>query len=45
MPFQTHEEWLKTAANIRRLGELSERVKQLEKQLKSLDDSKKNSKN
>jgi len=45
MPFQTHDEWLKTAANIRCLGELSERVKQLEKQLKSLDDSKKNSKN
>lgn len=45
MPFQAHEEWLKTAANIRRLGELTERVKQLEKQLKSLDDSKKNSKN
>jgi UDP-3-O-[3-hydroxymyristoyl] glucosamine N-acyltransferase len=45
MPFQTHEEWLKTAANIRRLGELTERVKQLEKQLKSLDSSKKNSKN
>lgn len=45
MPFQAHEEWIKTAANIRRLGELAERVKQLEKQLKLLDDSKKNSKN
>ncbi|SNR85106.1 UDP-3-O-[3-hydroxymyristoyl] glucosamine N-acyltransferase [Methylobacillus rhizosphaerae] len=33
MPFQRHEEWLKTAASIRRLGELAERVKQLEKQL------------
>lgn len=45
MPFQAHEQWLKTAANIRRLGELTERVKQLEKTLSSLDDSKKNSKN
>lgn len=50
MPFQAHEEWLKTAANIRRLGELTERVKQLEKQLKSLEEMKlpepkKNSKN
>lgn len=33
MPFQTHDEWLKTAANLRRLGELSERVKMLEKKL------------
>ncbi len=33
MPFQSHEEWLKTAANIRRLNELAERVKWLEKQL------------
>jgi len=45
MPFQTHEQWLKTAANIRRLGELSERVKDLEKALSWLDDTKKNSKN
>jgi UDP-3-O-[3-hydroxymyristoyl] glucosamine N-acyltransferase len=33
MPFQAHEDWIKTAAHIRRLGELAERVKQLEKQL------------
>ena len=33
MPFQSHEEWLKTAANIRRLGDLAELVKQLEKEL------------
>ncbi len=45
MPFQAHEQWLKTAANVRRLGELTERVKQLEKTLLLLDDSKKNSKN
>ncbi len=36
MPFQSHEEWLKTAANIRRLNELTERVKQLEKALEAL---------
>lgn len=45
MPFQTHEQWLKTAANVRHLGELSERVKELEKALSLLDDTKKNSKN
>jgi len=33
MPFQSHDDWLKTAANIRRLGDLSDRVKQLEKAL------------
>jgi UDP-3-O-[3-hydroxymyristoyl] glucosamine N-acyltransferase len=33
MPFQTHDDWLKTAANLRRLGDLAERVKQLEKEL------------
>ncbi len=33
MPFQTHEDWLKTAANLRRLGSLAERVKQLENEL------------
>lgn len=31
MPFQSHQDWLKTAANIRRLADLSERVKWLEK--------------
>ncbi|MCB5189882.1 UDP-3-O-(3-hydroxymyristoyl)glucosamine N-acyltransferase [Methylobacillus arboreus] len=36
MPFQRHEEWLRTAAGIRRLGELAERVKQLEKQLSAM---------
>ena len=33
MPFQTHENWLKTAANIRRLGDLAERIKQLENEI------------
>ncbi|HSH72785.1 MAG TPA: UDP-3-O-(3-hydroxymyristoyl)glucosamine N-acyltransferase [Methylophilaceae bacterium] len=37
MPFQSHDEWLKTAANIRRLGDLSDRVKQLEKTLENLN--------
>lgn len=37
MPFQPHDEWLKTAANLRRLGDLTERVKILEKKLAALD--------
>ncbi len=37
MPFQSHEDWLRTAANIRRFGELAERVKQLEKKLVALN--------
>jgi UDP-3-O-[3-hydroxymyristoyl] glucosamine N-acyltransferase len=41
MPFQAHEQWLRTAANIRRLGELSERVKQLEQALSLIDATKK----
>jgi len=41
MPFQAHEQWLKTAANLRRLGELSERVKQLEHVITLIDTSKK----
>jgi UDP-3-O-[3-hydroxymyristoyl] glucosamine N-acyltransferase len=45
MPFQTHEEWLKTAASLRHLSELTERVKALEKRLISSDDTQKNSKN
>lgn len=39
MPFQSHDEWLRTAASIRRLGELADRVKQLEKQLDRLQAS------
>ena len=45
MPFQAHEQWLKTAANIRRLGELTERVKQLEHVITLIDTTKKKSKN
>lgn len=33
MPFQAHEDWLKTAASLRRLGEMADRIKQLEKQI------------
>lgn len=33
MPFQAHQDWLKTAANIRQLSNLAERVKILEKTL------------
>ncbi|OAM52986.1 UDP-3-O-(3-hydroxymyristoyl)glucosamine N-acyltransferase [Methylovorus sp. MM2] len=36
MPFQAHDDWLKTAANIRRLGDISERVKELERELEKL---------
>lgn len=34
MPFQTHADWLKTAADIRRLHDLKEKVHELEKQVK-----------
>ena len=33
MPFQTHKAWLNTAAKIRHLGDLSDKIKQLEKAL------------
>lgn len=36
MPFQSHAEWLKTAANLRHLGNLTDRIKQLEKQVATL---------
>jgi UDP-3-O-[3-hydroxymyristoyl] glucosamine N-acyltransferase len=36
MPFQTHDEWLKTAAGIRRLDDMAQRLKQLEKELASI---------
>ena len=36
MPFQNHQEWLKTAANIRHLETLVQRVSSLEKQLNLL---------
>lgn len=36
MPFQAHGDWLKMAAHLRRLGDLSERVKALETKLSAL---------
>jgi UDP-3-O-[3-hydroxymyristoyl] glucosamine N-acyltransferase len=33
MPFQTHDNWLRTAANLRHLTELNEKLKQLEKEI------------
>ncbi len=36
MPFQTHKEWLKTAANIRHLGDLTDKIKSLEKSISVL---------
>lgn len=33
MPFQAHEDWLKTAANIRQLSNLTNKIKKLEKNL------------
>lgn len=37
MPFQTHDKWIKTAASIRRLDKLTQRIAQLEKALQTLD--------
>jgi UDP-3-O-[3-hydroxymyristoyl] glucosamine N-acyltransferase len=36
MPFQTHDEWLKTAASLRHLTELNEKLKKLEHQVAEL---------
>ena len=36
MPFQEHEDWLKTAAAVRQLGKLAEQVKKLEKELAAI---------
>jgi UDP-3-O-[3-hydroxymyristoyl] glucosamine N-acyltransferase len=36
MPFQEHKEWLKTAANVRHLDMLTDKIKQLELELKKL---------
>ena len=39
MPFQTHKSWLNTAANIRQLNHLSDKIKQLEMALADLKKS------
>lgn len=36
MPFQPHEKWLKTAAHLRHLGDMSDRIAALEKELEAL---------
>lgn len=41
MPFQAHDDWLKTAASLRRLGEMVDRIKLLEKRVAEIN--KKNS--
>ena len=33
MPFQTHKAWLNTAAKIRHLDDLADKIKQLEKEI------------
>lgn len=40
MPFQTHKAWLSTAAKIRHLNELSDKIKQLEKEVTLLKSNK-----
>jgi UDP-3-O-[3-hydroxymyristoyl] glucosamine N-acyltransferase len=37
MPFQPHDTWLKTAANIRHLSQLTDRIKVLESALESIE--------
>lgn len=39
MPFQTHQDWLNTAAKIRRLDALSDKIKALEKEISLLKSS------
>ena len=36
MPFQAHEDWLRTAASLRHIGDYAERIRQLEKAMISL---------
>lgn len=36
MPFQSHGDWIKTAANIRHLSEMADRIKALEKQIEEI---------
>jgi UDP-3-O-[3-hydroxymyristoyl] glucosamine N-acyltransferase len=36
MPYQTHKEWLTTAANIRNIQKLSDKLKQLEREVNQL---------
>lgn len=38
MPFQEHDAWLKTAANIRHLGQLTDKISQLTDKTKALEE-------
>jgi UDP-3-O-[3-hydroxymyristoyl] glucosamine N-acyltransferase len=40
MPFQSHHDWLKTAASLRHLSEMAERIKQLEQQIATIKSAK-----
>lgn len=40
MPFQSHGDWLKTAASLRHLTEMAERIKQLEQQIATIKGNK-----
>jgi UDP-3-O-[3-hydroxymyristoyl] glucosamine N-acyltransferase len=40
MPFQSHGDWLKTAASLRHLTEMAERIKQLEKEIATIKSKK-----
>jgi len=42
MPFQEHEAWLKTAANIRQLSQLTDRIKTLESRIAGLTEKSQN---
>ncbi|MFW5440308.1 MAG: UDP-3-O-(3-hydroxymyristoyl)glucosamine N-acyltransferase, partial [Methylophilaceae bacterium] len=41
MPFQAHDVWLKTAANIRHLSQLTDKIKALEASVKNLENLRK----
>lgn len=41
MPFQVHDEWLKTAASMRHLSQLTNRIKALENAIEQLENTKK----
>lgn len=41
MPFQPHDKWLKTAAHLRHLGDMADRIAQMEKELEALKKEKK----
>ena len=42
MPFQSHEDWLKTAASLRHIGDHADRIRKLEKALARLENEQDN---